>query len=225
MTRTICAIHQPNFFPWLGYFDKIRRADNFIILDDVQYQKTGGSWSNRVALNINANSQFFSAPITRPSGLQNINEVTFAPGNWRVKLLKTLQANYAKTSFFELYKDFVFALIENPEENIAAYNIHSIRELCTLFGIETPLVLSSSFGFETSSNQLLIDLTKASGGNCYMAGGGAGGYQDMDLFAQQGIDFIYQDFSHPVYEQIKTPEFLPFLSILDYIFNVGVQPW
>ena len=41
----ICAIHQPNFFPWLGYFDKTVRADIFVLLDDVQYQKTGGNWT------------------------------------------------------------------------------------------------------------------------------------------------------------------------------------
>ncbi len=46
----ICAIHQPNFFPWLGYFDKIKRCDKFVVLDDVQFPKTGGGWSNRVAV-------------------------------------------------------------------------------------------------------------------------------------------------------------------------------
>ena len=35
--RKIVAIHQPNFFPWLGFFDKIRRADVFVFLDDVSY--------------------------------------------------------------------------------------------------------------------------------------------------------------------------------------------
>jgi hypothetical protein len=225
MTQTICAIHQANFFPWIGYFDKIRRADTFVILDDVQYQKTGGSWSNRVALKINAKSQFFSAPITRPSGVRNINEVTFAQSNWRVKLLKTLQSNYAKASFYKEYKDFVFDLIENPEENIAAYNTHAIRELCALYTLETPIELSSNFGFGTKSNQLLIDLTKASKANCYMAGSGAGDYQDIDLFSQQGVDFMHQNFVHPVYGQSRTANFVPGLSILDYLFNVGARAW
>ena len=39
----ICAIHQPNFFPWLGYFEKIWRADVFIFLNQVDYEKSGHS--------------------------------------------------------------------------------------------------------------------------------------------------------------------------------------
>ena len=46
----IVAIHQPNFFPWLGYFDKINKSDIFIFLDDVQFPKKGGNWTNRVQL-------------------------------------------------------------------------------------------------------------------------------------------------------------------------------
>ena len=62
----LVAIHQPNFFPWLGYFDKIRRADFFILLDDVQYPKTGaGSWSNRVKVMINGEGRWLTAPVDR----------------------------------------------------------------------------------------------------------------------------------------------------------------
>ena len=38
----ICAISQPTFFPWLGYFDLIDQVDNFIFYDDVQIEKQ--SW-------------------------------------------------------------------------------------------------------------------------------------------------------------------------------------
>ncbi len=37
MTRV--GIHQPETFPWAGYFNKMMNSDLFIILNDVQYKK------------------------------------------------------------------------------------------------------------------------------------------------------------------------------------------
>ena len=39
------AIHQPEHFPYMGFFQKMEYADVFVILDDVQYSK--GNWQNR----------------------------------------------------------------------------------------------------------------------------------------------------------------------------------
>ena len=41
----IVAIHQPHYLLWIGYFDKIDRADVFVPLDNVQYRKD--EWQNR----------------------------------------------------------------------------------------------------------------------------------------------------------------------------------
>ncbi len=224
MQNKICAIHQPNFFPWLGYFDKIRKCDKFVILDDVQFPKTGGGgWSNRVAINIQGQAKWITAPIIRPSGLWNINETIFQSSNWRDKIIKTLQANYSKTPYFKENKDFIFELISFDEDNLSKYNINAIVEICKYLNVDTrdKLVLSSNFFFNSSSNELLIDLTKTSGCNTYMAGGGADGYQDLEVFKKANINFIYQDFKHPVYKQFNANEFINGLSVIDYIFNVG----
>ena len=37
----IVAIHQPNFIPWLPFFDKMAAADVFVILSECQFEKNG----------------------------------------------------------------------------------------------------------------------------------------------------------------------------------------
>jgi len=39
----IIAIHQPQYLPWIGYFDKIDRSDVFVLLGNVQYKKKRGA--------------------------------------------------------------------------------------------------------------------------------------------------------------------------------------
>src|SRR4051794_38560492 len=102
---TVCAIHQPNFFPWLGYFDKTRRADVFVFLDDVAYPKSGsgaGSWVNRVRIAIRNAPAWITSPIRREHGTQIIRKVRIDDTQpWRKKLLRTLDANYRKAPNYE----------------------------------------------------------------------------------------------------------------------------
>ena len=52
------AIHQPEHFPYMGFFEKMDIADVFVILDDVQYKKN--NWQNRNKfLNKNNIEEFF----------------------------------------------------------------------------------------------------------------------------------------------------------------------
>jgi hypothetical protein len=95
----IIGIHQPNYFPWFGYFVKIVQSDFFVFLDDVQLVHTGGSYTNRTSLNVQGNAQFFCAPIKRVVGTQLINQSHFANNVWQKKLEKTLQVNYSKDQY------------------------------------------------------------------------------------------------------------------------------
>ena len=40
--KKTCAIVQPHYLPWIGYFDLIKKVDTFVFLDDVKYVKGSG---------------------------------------------------------------------------------------------------------------------------------------------------------------------------------------
>lgn len=219
----VAAIHQPNFFPWLGYFDKIARADVFIVLDDVQTQKTGSNWSNRVRLLVGGEPQWATAPVRRPPhGVQTLAEARWAEQPWREKLAKSLHLNYAKAPFHAEAMELVEPLVLNAEAGLAAYNLHAVRAIAQALGLRDNFVLASEFGVHATSTQRLVELVRRAGCRRYLAGGGAGDYQDDAQFAAAGLDLEYQSFVHPVYAQHGATAFHPGLSIIDALMNCGL---
>lgn len=224
--KKICAIHQPNFFPWLGYFDKIVRSDVFVLLDNVQLPKTGGGWVNRVQINVGGKPHWISAPLNRAyHGTRLISEITFSDREprWREKVCKTISAQYAKSRYFKEISEWLYPLIMNDEGLLAEYNIMSIREICARLGIsESKLVRGSSLTTMGSATDLLVSTLQAVEANAYLCGGGAAGYQEDEKFEAHGIELVYQGFSHPQYTQFKGSEFQAGLSIIDALMHVGV---
>jgi hypothetical protein len=216
------AIHQPNFFPWLGFFHKIYKSDKFIFLDNVQFQKTGGVWTNRVKLNISNNSKWFSAPIERSfNGVKMINEMHFSGHlNWREKLIRTIHLNYKKSEYFAFVMPFIEPLIFNNNNNISEYNINSILKISEqLFPGEQTFYKSSDILCNGSSNHLLCCLVKSVNGKTYLCGGGSGGYINEDFFKNNNINLQMQNYNEPDY---KNKSFNG-LSIIDCLMNNGFK--
>lgn len=224
--KQIVAIHQPNFLPWLGFFNKIYRSDKFILLDNTQFPKKGGTWTNRVKWIIGGKSTWVTIPVERNfRGTRTINQMLVCETNWRTKLIKTLEQNYKKAPFYSDVISLIKELLHKETALISEYNIYAIFELCKLLEIDTKKIIFSSKlpGFEEKSTELLIKLTKAVNGNTYMAGGGANGYQEDMKFEEEGIRLIYQDFKHPIYKQFNSKEFVQGLSIIDALMNCGIE--
>ena len=84
---TTLAIHQPNYLPWIGYFDKMRTADVFVLLDAVQYPRAR-SVANRNAIRTAQGELLLTVPVSKPKGSEGkagYREVTFADESWRGK--------------------------------------------------------------------------------------------------------------------------------------------
>ncbi|MBF9231986.1 WbqC family protein [Microvirga alba] len=220
----VVAIHQPNFFPWLGYFDKIRQADVFIFLDAVDYPRSGsggmGSWVNRVRLNIQGKEHWVGCPVKRlPLGAPISAAEIDDQQPWRLKLLRSLQANYGRAEHFKQVMDLLGPLIDAREFNLARFNIAAISSIASYLGLSAEFVLQSQLSVPGESTERLIALTKAVGGDTYLTGGGASGYQIDNLFPENGLSLRGQSFTPRPY---GPPEkYIAGLSIIDYLMHDG----
>ena len=214
------SLHQPNFIPWLGYFNKIARSDIFIYLDNVQYVKN--TIANRNKLRDKNSDILITVPITRKVNGRSFfpyREAVIADKIWYRKLFKLLQYNYKTTTYYKKYisvLESIFTL-----DDFCHMNIQFIEFVLKEFDISTKTyimsVLGDDFGKKTD---MLINLGKVINGNVYLSGQGARKYNDEGLFRQNNIRLIYQEYKHPVYKQVYEP-FIPFLSVLDLLLNCG----
>lgn len=226
MSPKVVAIHQPNFFPWLGYFDKIVRSDTFIFMDNVQFPKTGGgTWVNRVKLLVNRTPVWVTVPVKRSSGVGRICETEIDNStSWREKLLTTLRMHYGRALHYRELEPLLAELICHKTDLLADYNIHAITMLCAKLGIDTDkLVRGTMLNVTGNATDLLVNMTRSVGGSVYLCGGGAGGYQEDEKFQQAGLGLNYQNFVHPTYPQSPASEFTAGLSILDALCHCGIE--
>jgi hypothetical protein len=226
MVERVVAIHQPNFLPWLGYFAKIASCDVFVVMDNAQFPKTGGSWSNRVKMRIGGEAAWVTVPIVRAyHGVRSVKEMEIDERSpWRMKLLKTVRMSYARAPHLEEVFPLIEKLLTYPSASLAEFNLFGIRAICTELGIDaTKIVVGSTLSASGAATTLLINMVKAVNGTTYLCGGGASGYQDDDQFAAEGIQLRYQSFSHPEYQQRPGDAFLPGLSIVDALMWCGTS--
>lgn len=172
----IVAIHQPEHFPYLGFFQKMKEADLFIILDDVKYVKN--SWHNRNRfLNHNNKEEWFTVPVEKNSTTKMIKDVkTATDTGWRKKLIRKLYFNF-KCDFSQLYAD----------DSLCAINMKSIEFCRKCLNINVPMVYSSTLGVDGSKSERLTNICKEVGANIYLSGPGGKNYLDKETFDKQNI--------------------------------------
>ena len=214
------AIHQPQFLPWLGYLDKIDRADLFVLLDSVQFKKN--EWQNRNRIRTAQGSQWLTVPVLHNFGQSikdvRINQMT----DWRANHLRAVEMHYAQAAHREPVMAGLRAIYEQPWDRLADLNLAVLRWLLGEFGIKTPLRLSSDMQLPEEPTERLIEICRAVGATCYLAGAGSKDYMDFKKFEKAGMAVEVQDFHHPVYRQCYEP-FIPAMSAIDLLLTCGGQ--
>jgi hypothetical protein len=224
----IAAIHQPNFFPWLGYFNKMSMADTFVVLDHVEgwWRST---WLTRNRVLADGQAKWLTLPIDRSAHRPLV--ITEVRVQWENRLvganLRMLEANYGKHPHFEEVFDLVQRAYASQPRHIAELNLAVIEDIRGRLGIGAQVVRSSDLLQERPelrdlrASDLLVAICQAVGADDYLSGEGSLDYIDPPAFEAAGIGFWFQRYAHPAYPQQGAPDFVSHLSILDALFNVG----
>ncbi len=216
----ILAAHQPQFLPWLGYFDKMLHCDLFVLLDDVQYKKN--EWQNRNRIWSREGGQWLTVPVLHefPCEIRavKINDTT----QWKHKHVATLTQTYSHAKSFSRHWEPWKKMYDADLGTLLEVNLFTINEIRKSLEIATPMKLSSEMKVEGRSTERLVNLCKAAGADTYLAGAGGRDYMDMGLFEKAGIKVIFQQYAHPVYSQFDAG-FVPSLSAVDLIWHHGAD--
>ena len=198
------AMHQPHYFPWLGYLDKMAKADEFVVLDEVQFED-GSPMSRNRFLQVDGEAKLLSLSVEKKGYLEKpTRDVRLS--NWpktRKKHRGFIDCNYRKTPYFDEVMPLVAKVLEADCDTLLDLDMASIEMLRSAYGIETPLVLQSSlpYDIEAKNNDLVLGLCRVCGADVYLSGRGARAYMDDRSFAEKGIAVRYQEFSYPEYPQ------------------------
>lgn len=220
----ILSVHQPQYIPWVGYFDKIAKSDCFVFLDQVQYKER--EFQNRNKIRTKLGELWLTVPVvSKGLGRQKICDVKINnESDWRNKHWRSLTSSYNKAPFFKGYCGFFESVYNANWDKLLSLNIHIIKYLLKELAIETPLRYESAIGTTKEATDRIIELCVKLKADTYLTGMGGKNYLEEEKFVKAGIKLVYQHFDHPEYYQQYMEQgkpFMPFMSVIDLLFNEG----
>jgi hypothetical protein len=223
----IVAIHQPSYLPWLGYLDRMARADLFVMLDHVQFER--GNFQNRTMIRMNGEARWLTVPVVQRSQKERILEKEIdnrleGARAWGPIHFATLRHAYRDAPHAGRYMNALKSILEARWERLVDLDMALLGLMRDALGIRTPLVKSSELGVEGMKSELILNICRAVGADVFLGGmGGSRRYLDTAAFERAGVGVQWQAFRHPVHPQCGGGPFVAGLSALDLLFNRGPQ--
>ncbi len=216
-----CAIMQPHFFPWSGYFNLMSKVDKYVFLDDVQFSKS--SWQSRNQILINGKKNWITIPTKKSELKTNINEkIIDFTSNWQLKITKTIIQNYSKCINFNDLKGLIDLFNTLKFSSLSEFNINIINFISYNLEIRVDFINSSTLNTKSSRTNKVVEILKILNAKEYISPQGAKDYLQNDGFNKiTNTKLSINNYKCKSYTQMGVLEFIPNLSIIDLIANLG----
>lgn len=218
------TVHQPNFLPYMGFFEKILASDVFVVYDTAQFSRDGFQHRNSILLN--GTKVLCSLTVgTATAWHLPIKDVPICDDRKTRAIWKTICQAYQKAPYFALYRDAFESLFHSHPENLCDFSLQIIQLVLDCLGWTGRLVRASTLPLnpQLRKSEALLEIVQAVGGTVYLSGSSGASYLNEQLFTDAGIDVVYQSFHARPYPQRGVSAFVPNLPILDFLFNAPVE--
>lgn len=219
-----CAVLQPSYIPWRGYFDLIHRCDLHVFYDDVQYEY--GGWRNRNRIKTASGVRWLTVPVHHKGHIREarpINRTQIAYElPWVRRHLGTIKHAYGHTPYFREFFPILEEAILRQPHFLSDLTIDLSIKLARALGINTEFARSSDIGSEGKRTERLLTILQKVGADTYLSGPAARSYLDVEQFAKRGIALEFMTYDYPEYDQLYPP-YRPDVSIIDLLFMQGSQ--
>lgn len=220
------AIIQSNYLPWIGYFDLLNYVDQLVFLDTVQY--TRRDWRNRNKIKSSSGAKWITIPVNAKGNYhQQIKDIVIFGDQWKKQHLDLIKSSYCKAPFFD---EFMVALTELFYEKEDVYlsklNHRVTRSIASWLRLNIEFIPDYEClppDCQFTKSERLAHIAKSVGATHYVSGPAAKAYLEDHHFLNFEINIEWFEYkSYPNYLQ-QRGEFIPNLSIIDYLFNCGVD--
>lgn len=218
------AIHQPNYLPWIGFFNKILLSDLYVVFDDVQFPR-GKDFAYRNKIKTSSGELWLSVPVKNKNALNLWNEVIIDNSdNWSRKHQKSIELSYKNAPYFNEYFPCLRNILSGSYEKLSDLNISIIKFILEVLEWKGEIVYSSGLNINSTGVEKILGILQKLNAKEYISGVGAGStrYISEPDFISRNIKLTWQCFKHPVYPQLYG-NFIPYMSVIDLLFNCGAK--
>lgn len=211
---------QPYFFPYIGYFQLLNAVDKYVVYDTGKFSNNKWGFRNRIL--INGAPGYFRINTLKASQNKQFNEIQVSNDiEAKKKTIHTLECSYGKAPHFSEVMPMLENFMLSEYDDLAEYNVASIRKICSYLGIDTEILLFSELDSDKSLTRQfrIYDVCKVLGGDEYINAIGGMELYDFEEFRENGIELAFLKTDSISYPQLGG-EFVPDLSIIDVMmFN------
>jgi len=188
-------------------------------MDNTQYDK---KFTNRNKIIVPNDWTWLTVPINKSDKFLLNKDVRINNEiNWKSIHWKKLTRSYTNSNFFKTFSSEFENIYKKNWELLFDFNFELLNWIIDFLNIKIEIIKESELDTSGKSTERLVNICKSVDATTYVSGIGGLNYIDENSFKKNSISLEYQNFTHPIYEQNLSSEFIPNLSIIDYMSNVG----